>query len=164
MTNRSIQYPVLRLHIPVGEFFSHFVNILYIKFTKISNFGSSLRIRTETRTGLSRFPLPVGIVNHKSVGYFCGRPTLPPGTSLIPEAGLLSSSEFGHQTPVVTPSIRLFRFRTRRGLRCFPPIAQESRRISLLSVLSANLRTFARLIYIPVNEARNRDRVRFVDQ
>lgn len=82
--------------------FPHFVNILYTKFTKISNFGSSLRIRTETRTGLSRFPLPVGIVNHKCVGYFCGRPTLPPGTSLIPEAGLLSSSEFGRQTPAVT--------------------------------------------------------------
>ena len=28
------------------------------------------------------------------MGYFCGRPTLPPGTSFIPEAGLLSSSRF----------------------------------------------------------------------
>ena len=38
----------------------------------------------------------------------------------------------------------------------FPPIAQESRRISHLSAQSANLRVFARLICIPANEAKSR--------
>ena len=59
---------------------------------------------------------------------------------------------------------RLFRFSRFILARTssFPPIAQESRRISRFSVLSANLRVFARLICIPTSEAKSRFRVRFL--
>ena len=69
------------------------------------------------------------------MGYFCGRHTLPLGTSLIPEAGSLSSSRLW--TPNASgyaPKVyRVSDFELGEDYyfseQTFPPIAQESRRI-----------------------------------
>ena len=95
----------------------HYIIFFYKNEIEIFIIGTPPRIRTETDTGLSRFPLPVGVEEH-----ICALGFLPPLFLLGHTAASLKAKE--HFPPNCSPALGQISKRSLRtpvhGQRCKP--------------------------------------------